>query len=206
MVSAGSSSCALVPAPKPIPLPRLIGWRSDVASYTHPVNAEPFLAEVVRHLERLRFEVVLIGNAAAALQGAPVTTVDFDFMFRKTRVNLRKLKDLATALRATVLRPYYPVSDLFRVVRDEDGLQLDFMATIHGVRSLAGLRDRATVVWFGKAPLAVASLPDIIRSKKAAGRPRDLAVIDLLEKTHEEATRASGDAERAAPRKRPRPS
>jgi hypothetical protein len=30
--------------------------------------------------------------AAAALQGAPVTTVDFDFFFRKTPANLKKLK------------------------------------------------------------------------------------------------------------------
>jgi hypothetical protein len=30
-------------------------------------------------------EAVLIGNAAAALQGGPITTVDFDFMFHKTR-------------------------------------------------------------------------------------------------------------------------
>src|SRR4029453_9508541 len=91
-------------------------------------------------------DVVLIGNAAAALQGAPVTTVDFDFMFRKTPANLRKLKSLAKALDATVLRPYYPVSDLFRVTRDDDGLQLDFMATIHGVRSFAGLKSRASAV------------------------------------------------------------
>ena len=48
------------------------------------MNAEPFLAEVARHLEEIHFDAVLIGNAAAALQGAPVTTVDFDFMFRKT--------------------------------------------------------------------------------------------------------------------------
>jgi hypothetical protein len=45
--------------------------------------------------------VVLIGNAAAALQGAPVTA-DFDFMFRRTAVNLQKLKALASRLGATV--------------------------------------------------------------------------------------------------------
>ncbi len=148
--------------------------------------------------------MVLIGNAAAALQGAPVTTVDFDFMFRKTPANMNKLKALATALDATILRPYYPVSDLFRVIRDEDGLQLDFMATIHGVRSYAGLRTRASSVELGGAPLLVASLPDIIKSKKAARRPRDLAVIDVLERTHAEAIRTGREAGRAATRKRPR--
>ncbi len=168
------------------------------------VDAEPFLSEITHQLQQLHFDVVLIGNAAAALQGAPVTTLDFDFMFRKTPANLRKLKALATALRATVLRPYYPVSDLFRVTRDDDGLQLDFMATIHGVRSFAHLRSRAGVVELGRASLLVASLPDIIRSKRAARRPQDLAVIDLLERTHEEATRASREAERPTARKRPR--
>ena len=107
------------------------------------MNAEPFLAEVARHLEELHFDVVLIGNAAAALQGAPVTTVDFDFMFRKTPVNRRKLKELAGRLGAVVLRPYYPASDLFRVVRDDDGLQLDFLGTIHGIPSFASLKARA---------------------------------------------------------------
>jgi hypothetical protein len=64
--------------------------------HTPRVNAAPLLAEVARHLQQLRLDVVLIGNAAAALHGAPATTVDFDFM-----------------------------------------------ATIHGVRSFAGLRARA---------------------------------------------------------------
>ena len=172
--------------------------------YTYPVNAEPLLAEIARAMHELRFDAVLIGNAAAALQGAPVTTVDFDFMFRKTTLNMRKLKALAVALGAAVLRPYYPASDLYRIVRDDDGLQIDFMATIHGVRSFAGLRARATVVEFGGAAVRVASLGDIIRSKKAAGRPRDLAVLEVLEKTHEEATQARAGTRRAAARKRPR--
>ena len=168
------------------------------------MDAAPLLTEIARHLQTLRFDVVLIGNAAAALQGAPVTTVDFDFMFRKTAVNMRKLKALAAALGATVLRPYYPASDLFRVVRDDDGLQLDFMSDIHGVRSFAGLRARATAVDLRGSTLLVASLADIIRSKKAARRPRDLAVLDVLERTDDEKKRATQEARRPPARKRPR--
>ncbi|MDO8795589.1 MAG: hypothetical protein Q7J25_13325 [Vicinamibacterales bacterium] len=106
----------------------------------------------------------MIGNAAAALRGAPVTTVDCDFLFRKTPRNLAKLKALARGLRATILRPYYPASDLYRVVRDDDSLQVDFMGTIHGVRSFEGVRDRA------------------------AGGPRVLAVLEILEAALEEST------------------
>jgi hypothetical protein len=131
------------------------------------VNAEPFLAEIARQLSDLHFDVVLIGNAAAALQGAPVTTVGFDVRFRKTPVNLRKLKSLAGRLGATVLRPYYPVSDLFRVVRDDDGLQLDFMGTIHGVRSFAALRARD--IELNGVTLRVASLDDIMAGKRTPG-------------------------------------
>src|SRR5256885_3688575 len=106
------------------------------------MDAEPILTKIAKTFEDCRLEAILIGNAAAALQGAPVTTVDFDFMFRKTPLNLRKLKSVAKALGATILRPYYPASDLFRIVRD-DGLQVDLMPTIHGIRSFEGLRDRA---------------------------------------------------------------
>lgn len=72
-----------------------------------------------------------------------------------------------------ILHPYYPVSDLYRIVRGDDGLQVDLLATIHGVRSFAGLRDRATQIEIGGWPLLVASLNDIIRSKRAARRPRE---------------------------------
>jgi hypothetical protein len=48
---------------------------------------------------------------------------------------------------------------------------------------------------FGTSRIYVASLPDIIRSKKATGRPRDLAVLEVLEKTLEEtASHPKGEA------------
>ena len=165
------------------------------------MNAEPLLAEVARRLHDAHFEAVLIGNAAAALQGAPVTTVDFDFLFRKTARNLAKMKHVARALGATILRPYYPVSDLYRVTRDDDGLQIDFMATIHGIRSFAGVRDRATSLEIGGVPLLVAALGDIIKSKRAAGRPRDLAVLPVLEAAHEKAAPPQKHTRRARARK-----
>jgi hypothetical protein len=154
------------------------------------MDASPILARIAQLLERHGLEAVLIGNAAAALQGAPVTTVDVDFLFRKTPANLKKLKAIASDLGAVILRPYYPVSGLFRIARDADGLQLDFMTAIDGIPSFEGLRKRATPVRFEDARLYIAALPDIIRSKKAAGRASDLAVLPLLEKTLEEAETA----------------
>ena len=69
------------------------------------MNAAPLLNRVAKALAEHRLEVVMIGNAAAALHGAPVTTLDIDFMFRKTPVNLKKLKAVARTLRAVILRP-----------------------------------------------------------------------------------------------------
>ncbi len=147
------------------------------------MDAAPILARIAELLERHGLEAILIGNAAAAVQGAPVTTVDLDFLFRRTPPNLKKLKALAADLEAVILKPYYPVSGLLRIVRDSDGLQLDFMSAINGIRTFEGLRRRALVVRFGESTLRVAILADIIKSKKAAGRPRDQAVLAILEKT-----------------------
>ena len=155
------------------------------------MNAAPLLNSVVAALAEVRLEAILIGNAAAAIQGAPVTTVDFDFMFRATRVNLAKLKRFARLLEAVILRPYYPASALFRVINDERGLQADFMPAIHGVKSFNSLRSRSEKIELGGHRLWVAHLADIIASKRAAGRPRDKAVLDILEKTLREKSRST---------------
>lgn len=153
------------------------------------MDAYPLLARIAQLLEHHGLEAVLIGNAAAALQGAPVTTVDFDFLYRRTPANVRKLSAIAAALEAVLMKPHFPVSGLLRISRDEDGLQLDFMGEIDGIHSFEGLRKRAIEVPLGDARILVAALADIIKSKKAAGRPRDIAVLPVLEKVLEEATR-----------------
>lgn len=158
------------------------------------MNARPVLDRIVHALADCKLEVILIGNAGAALQGAPVTTLDFDFLFRKTPVNMKKLKALATALGGSVFRPYYPVSSLYRLMADEDNLQLDFMPMVHGIKSFESARSRATEVRMPGGRLLVASLPDIVRSKRAAGRPKDIAVLPILEATLDELEARSREA------------
>jgi predicted nucleotidyltransferase len=150
------------------------------------MDARPILEEIARALEESGLEAVLIGNAAAAMHGAPVSTLDFDFMFRKTPTNLKKMKRLAAMLEGSILTPYYPASNLYRLVVDDRGIQIDFMPVIHGVRSFESLRSRAIQVRFGGHTLWVADLRDIIRSKRALGRPKDLAVLEILEKAKNE--------------------
>jgi hypothetical protein len=79
------------------------------------------------------------------------------------------------------------VSQLYRVVDDAGGLQADFMPAIHGVRSFEGLRSRSVAREIAGRTILVASLDDIIASKKAAGRDRDLAVLPVLEQTRKAA-------------------
>ena len=52
---------------------------------TDRMDAQPILYTLARLLEEHGMEAVLIGNAAAALRGAPVTTLDFDFCSARLR-------------------------------------------------------------------------------------------------------------------------
>ncbi len=159
----------------------------------YEMDAGPLLESVVAALAEVRLEAILIGNAAAAIHGAPVTTVDFDFMFRATPANLAKLKKFAKAMEAVVLRPYYPISKLYRVMNDDRGLQADFMPAIHGVKSFNSLRSRAEKIELHGRSLWVAHLSDVIASKRAAARLRDKAVLDILEKTLREKNKSSAE-------------
>ncbi len=164
------------------------------------MDARPLIEELARRFVEAGLEAVLLGNAGAALQGVPVTTVDFDFLIRKSPQNSRKIKAVARALDAELFRPFYPASNLIRLMRD-DGLQVDFMTDVHGLRSFEGVKARSARVDLGGPVLLVASLDDIVRSKKATDRLKDQAALPILEKALERQKAkpkegTSGDQER----------
>jgi hypothetical protein len=67
---------------------------------------------------------------------------------------------------------HYPASDLFRLTRDDDSLQIDFMATIHGITSYDSLKSRARFAEAAGEQILSQFCLIIIASKRAADRPR----------------------------------
>jgi hypothetical protein len=59
---------------------------------------EAFVVRVLGALKVARLEAVVVGNVAAILEGAPVTTQDLDLLVRDTVTNRRKITALGVEL------------------------------------------------------------------------------------------------------------
>ena len=133
-------------------------------------------------------EGVLIGNAGAALQGAPVGTTDLDFFVRSTKRNKEKILSIAKELHGFAHQPFAPLSYMYRI--DGIAVPIDMVISAHGIKSFESLRSRSTLLPLGDGrSVCIADLKDIIKSKKAAGREKDWAVMPILERTLDEKER-----------------
>ena len=151
------------------------------------MNAESYLNEIAQWFAALQLDAVMIGNAAAAINGAPVTTLDIDFMLENTDENYRKLAFLAQQMNCLFME--MKLTDdkyIYRLKRRDDPLMMDFLFSASGLKDFKTVKQNSTTVFFGENPLAVASLEDIIASKRAAGRPKDIAITPILEMTLDE--------------------
>ena len=57
------------------------------------------------------------------------------------------------------------------------------MGIMDGIKSFESLRSRAAEISLGRVDLVVADLRDVIASKRAANRPKDVAALPVLEET-----------------------
>jgi hypothetical protein len=150
------------------------------------MDAAPRLVEIADAFASAKLVAILIGNAGAALHGAPVTTLDFDFYYRASSSNEAKLRKVANLLGGQISQPFPAISSVYRILRQDNQLQIDLTSQIHGVKSFNSLRSKAVPVEIGGRTVLVAPLADIIRSKREANRPQDIAVLHVLQRTLEE--------------------
>jgi predicted nucleotidyltransferase len=142
---------------------------------------ELLVVQVMRAVNQVRLDAVIIGNAAAALQGVPVTTQDIDLFIRDTPQNAEKIQQLVSALGSGVQasRPFEPMSRMIRI----EGLpvDIDLVFELSSHEKFESIRARSLVHAIEGVSFRLAAVDDIIAAKRAAGRPKDLATLPLLE-------------------------
>jgi hypothetical protein len=146
-------------------------------------------------------DYVVIGGLASVMHGSPVVTNDVDVMPADTRDNLARLAGALLELDARVRSPddpdgvaFDPHPDLLASMKMLN-LQtrhgnLDVVFAPAGVSDYQRLAERATRYDIDGVMVAVAELDDIIASKRAADRPRDRAVLPILEALRQERRRS----------------
>lgn len=153
----------------------------------------PFdLSLLLETLARHDVDYVVIGGVAVQVHGHRRTTMDLDLTPDPAPENMRRL---ATALQELDARPLDPalagseisatdperltVAPIVPLLLTRHG-QVHVLKEPKGARAFQLLRDAALVVEVDGIEVAIASLDDLIRMKKAAGRPEDLDDIAAL--------------------------
>jgi hypothetical protein len=133
-------------------------------------------AAFLRALLEEGVEFLVVGAAAAALQGAPAVTQDIDLWFED-------LSDprLARALRRVGAAYVAPTLQNPPLVVGGGADLFDIVVHMHGLGPFRSEARRAARVRLGDLEIPVLPLARILLSKKAAGRPKDLAMLPALE-------------------------
>ena len=148
--------------------------------------------EILEVLERHKVKYIVIGGLAAELRGSPYATRDVDVTPARTQENF---KILANALRE--LEAKLRVADMaepMEITLDEKSFEqgttwtfvtkhghIDIALLPDGTKGYEDLRRSATREKITeKVTINVAALADVIRSKEAAGREKDRAVLPIL--------------------------
>ncbi|HRI57076.1 MAG TPA: nucleotidyltransferase [Anaerolineae bacterium] len=138
------------------------------------------LRGVYSSLRKHKVKYVTIGGIAAILHGVPRATFDLDILIEATPKNAQRLLDalldagLGTASLTTAEEVLAHEITIFR-----DRVSVDVQTKTPGI-SFSEVWERRQVMKYGRTSFDVLSKEDLIASKLAAGRAKDLEDIRLL--------------------------
>jgi hypothetical protein len=132
------------------------------------------IPKVLSSIRRHRVRALLMGGQACVLYGAAEFSRDIDLALLADAENLERLRAALVELEAVPIAvPPLALEHLdrghavhFRCgASGTEGVRLDLMSVMRGVRPFAELWDRRTTLSIGTDEVDLLSLPDLVRAK-----------------------------------------
>ena len=165
-----------------------------------PARYDPHLA--LRTLDQHEVAFVLIGGLAGRLAGSPSITSDTEVCYARNRPNPQRLAAALVELRTRLRGVDEDVPFLLDAKTLEAGQNftfetsagaLDILGEPAGTKGYDDLAANATPVDLGAGLVVqVCSHDDLIRMKRAAGRPKDRIELEILAAVREESAGTEG--------------
>lgn len=162
-----------------------------------PFDPERLLATLLRH--RVRF--VVVGGIAGRLLGSPTLTNDLDICYARDSKNLQALSAALLELRARLrgapenlpFRPDPPtLSSGDHFTLSTSAGNLDCIGTPSGSTGFHDLIAAASLMHVGELSVPVVAIEDLMRMKRASGRPKDRIELEVLAALKDEIERGRG--------------
>lgn len=153
---------------------------------------------IVRALHRHEVQFVVIGGIAGQLWGSPTITQDLDICYSRQKLNLERLAAALRELRAKLrgAKEDVPFKLDARTLAAGDSFNfetdlgdLDCLGTPTGTNGYDDLKQAAEHMNLGGMNIPVASVDDLIRMKRAAGRAKDRIEVEILGAVRDERSR-----------------
>ncbi len=156
-----------------------------------------FIEELVGAFERHGVGYALVGGVAVNLHGVPRMTYDIDVVVRTDEPSLRAaakaLGELGLRCRVPIALPSLAsAAERARLEAEKNLVAVTFTDPVDPLREVDiliapsidpdGIVGRSVARSAGSFSVAVASVEDLLRMKRSAGRPQDLADVAHLER------------------------